>query len=94
MTGFEENLLISLRAARTNRGFSLVDVANQTKYSKDQINRYEIDSTNIPFSMLETLLNLYQVNLRNIFLGKESDFIGKYCSSKEGEERNNKYLSL
>ena len=78
MTGFEENLIISLRAARTNRGYSLDDVSELTEYSRDKVHRFELDSSNIPLSMLETLLNLYQVNMKNIFLGNESDFIGKY----------------
>ncbi|HCG4535530.1 TPA: helix-turn-helix domain-containing protein [Salmonella enterica subsp. enterica serovar Typhi str. AG3] len=78
MTGFEENLKITLRAARVNRGYKLEDVAELTSYNKDKVNRFEIDSSDIPYSMLETLLNLYQVNLKHIFLGKESDFIGIY----------------
>lgn len=85
MTGFEEKLIISLRAARTNRGYSLDDVSEITNYSRDKIHRYELDSSDIPFSMLETLLNLYQVNMRNIFLGNESDFIGKYNEQVKGE---------
>lgn len=86
MTGFEENLIISLRAARTNRGYSLDDVSKLTKYSRDKVHRFELDSSNIPFSMLETLLNLYQVNMKNIFLGNESDFIGKYKSLSDSHD--------
>ncbi|MGG2111948.1 helix-turn-helix transcriptional regulator [Lysinibacillus pakistanensis] len=78
MTEFEENLIITLRAARTNRGYSLDDVSRLTKYSRDKVHKFELDSRDIPYSMLETLLSLYKVNLKNIFLGIESDFIGKY----------------
>jgi len=41
MTGFEENLIISLRAARTNRGYSLDDVSQLTEYSRDKVHRFQ-----------------------------------------------------
>jgi transcriptional regulator with XRE-family HTH domain len=77
-----DKLKLTLRAARTNRGHTLKDVARLTGRSIDTINRYEIDSSRIPRDLVEDLLNLYQVNGDLIFFGKESDFTGK---SKHGK---------
>lgn len=85
----EENdkiLIITLRAARTNRGYTLDDVSNFTPYSRDKIHKYELDSSNIPYTMLEILLNLYDVQLKNIFLGVESDFIGRFRVNTENRK--------
>ena len=68
-------MIITLRAARVNRGLTLKEVANSINKSIDTINKYEIDSTNIPRKLMIDLLNLYRVSPDNIFFGKESDFI-------------------
>lgn len=89
MTKNDKLLIITLRAARTNRGLTLVDVAGITPYSRDQIHKFELDSSNIPYPMLEELLSLYEIPLKNIFLGVESDFIGKFegvSKTTESEE--------
>lgn len=78
MTENDKLLVITLRAARTNRGLTLVDVSKVTPYNKDQIHKFELDSSNIPYAMLDKLLELYEIPLKNIFLGLESDFIGKF----------------
>ncbi|EAF0153119.1 XRE family transcriptional regulator, partial [Listeria monocytogenes] len=35
------------------------------------LSKYEKDSSDIPFSLLNELSNLYRVPINNIFLGKE-----------------------
>lgn len=77
-----EKLKLTLRAARTNRGHTLKDVAKLTSRSIDTINRYEIDSSRIPRDLMEELLDLYQVDGNLIFFGKESDFTGKTKQNK------------
>ena len=76
-------LVITLRAARTNAGYTLDDVSKCTPYSRDQIHKMEQDSRNISYAMLENLIQLYQVPLKHIFLGIESDFIGKLRVSEK-----------
>jgi transcriptional regulator with XRE-family HTH domain len=71
------NIIITLRAARVNRGLTLNDVAEETGKSVDTISKYEKDSTDIPRSLLIALLNLYGMRADNIFFGRESDFTGK-----------------
>lgn len=71
-----DQLTITLRAARVNCGLTLEDVAAITKKSKDTIQKYEKDSTNIPRDLMVTLIGLYSVNVDNLFFGLESDFIG------------------
>lgn len=72
-----DNLLITLRAARINRGLKLKDVAKYCSKSIDTIIKYEKDSTDIPRDLMIALLELYQIRGDNIFFGRESDFIGK-----------------
>jgi transcriptional regulator with XRE-family HTH domain len=71
------NIIITLRAARVNRGLTLVDVSRKTGKSVDTISRYEKDSSDIPRSLLVTLLDLYGIGADNIYFGRESDFTGK-----------------
>jgi transcriptional regulator with XRE-family HTH domain len=81
-------LQITLRAARVNCGFTLREVAQQTKRSVDTIIKYEKNSTDIPHDLMSTLLELYSVSIDYIFFGSESDFIGiKRC-------KENTHLSL
>lgn len=69
-------LMLTLRAARVNRGLALKEVAAETGKSPETINRYERDSTNIPRSLMEQLLRIYGVDADHIFFGRESDFTG------------------
>lgn len=73
---------IQLRAARVNAGYSLQDAALEAKVSADTISRYEKDSSNIPYALLNRLLEMYRVDLDFIFLGNSSDFIGKLRSQE------------
>jgi transcriptional regulator with XRE-family HTH domain len=70
-------LKITLRAARVNSGLLNKEVAQIVHKCVDTISRYERDSSEIPHDLLMALLKLYDVSLDDIFLGKESDFIGR-----------------
>lgn len=69
-------LIITLRAARINRGLTLKDVAERTGKHPETISKYEADSTEIPRDLSLKLLEIYGVPDRNIFFGKESSFHG------------------
>ncbi len=70
-------LQFTLKAARVNAGLTLEEVASIVKKDKKTVNKYELDSSTIPYDLLEKLIKLYDIPLNHIFLGKESDFIGK-----------------
>lgn len=66
---------ISLKAARVNAGLSAVNVAELVGVHHQTIHKYEKDSSNIPFSLLDKLCNIYQIPSENIFLGNKYDLI-------------------
>lgn len=68
---------VTLRAARTNRGFTVKEVALEVGKSIETISKYESDATDIPHVLLITLLELYKTPYAHIFLGKESEFLGR-----------------
>lgn len=68
-------LEISLKAARTNAGLSADDVASMVEIHPQTLYKYEKDSSNIPFNLLNELSVIYQVPTDNIFLGKKYDLI-------------------
>lgn len=72
---------ITWRAARINRGLTLKDVAEFTGKSIDTIIKYEKDSTDIPYDLMQRLLGLYGVPIEHIHCGRESDLIGKERAS-------------
>lgn len=71
-----QELIITLRAARINRGLTLKAVAGMTGKHAETISKYEIDSTEIPRDLSLKLLDIYKIPDRNIFFGKESSFHG------------------
>lgn len=68
--------MVTWRAARTNRGLTLREVAEKADKSVDTIIRYEKDSTEIPRDLMLFLINLYQVPGDMVYFGRESDFTG------------------
>lgn len=68
---------ITWRAARVNRGYTLKKAAELSGKNIDTIMRYEKDSTDIPHSLMQSWLDLYDVPVDIIFCGLESDFNGK-----------------
>lgn len=77
-----EPFKITLRAARVNSGLTTKEVAELTGRCFDTINRYELDSTNIPHELMVSLLNLYKVPFSYIFFGNESEKLGFNQSKK------------
>ena len=51
------------------------------------LSKYEIDSSDIPFSLLKELSNLYQVPINNFFLSKEYALI-RIINNKRNEVMN------
>lgn len=74
MTGFQ----ITLAAARKNRSLSQQDVSNilwnkyGVKLSRQAIQRYEKDSSDISLSLSEYLSDIYKIPKDYIFFGNES----------------------
>jgi transcriptional regulator with XRE-family HTH domain len=64
---------ITLRAARINIGYTRKQAAAIMDISHETLGTYEIDSTNIPRSILIKLEDTYGIPLENLFFGKESD---------------------
>ncbi|MFE0394725.1 helix-turn-helix transcriptional regulator [Paenibacillus lactis] len=67
---------ITLRAARTNRGFTLDEVARLVDRTPKTIAKYESDSTSIPRDLFLSLVTLYKVPEDMVYCGVESVFIG------------------
>jgi transcriptional regulator with XRE-family HTH domain len=70
------NIQFTLRAARTNCGLTLKQVAVITDRSPETIGKYEVDSTNIPRDLMAQLLDIYKMPYELIFFGSESSFHG------------------
>lgn len=66
---------MSLKAARVNAGLTSKEAAEAVGVHYQTLTKYEKDSSDISFSLLEELSNLYQVPINNIFLGKEYELI-------------------
>lgn len=65
---------ITLRAARVNAGYRLVDAASEVGINKDTLTKLERDSSDISRSVMLALTNLYKYPADQIFFGIESDF--------------------
>ncbi|WP_142666706.1 helix-turn-helix domain-containing protein, partial [Enterococcus faecalis] len=52
---------MSLKAARANAGFTSKEAAKTADVHFQTLSKYEKDSSDIPFSLLNELSNLYQV---------------------------------
>lgn len=80
---------MSLKAARVrvDVGFTSKDAAKAADVHFQTLSKYEKDSSDIPFSLLNELSNLYRVPINNIFLGKEYALI-RIINSKRNEVMN------
>ncbi|MEC1386050.1 helix-turn-helix transcriptional regulator [Aerococcus viridans] len=58
---------MSLKVARVNVGFSSKEAAKAADVHYQTLSKYEKDSSDIPFSFLNELSNLYRVPINNIF---------------------------
>ena len=81
MTG--TTIQISLKAARVNAGFTNKEAADAVGVHYQTLAKYEKDSSDIPFSLLDELSKLYQVPINNIFLGKEYELIRIIARNRE-----------
>ena len=81
MSGGNDGFKITWRAARVNRGYNQAEVAELSGKNIDTVTKYEKDSTEIPYSLMQTWLDLYGVPADIIFCGLESDFTGKKTAS-------------
>lgn len=59
---------MSLKAARVNAGFTSKEAAKTADVHFQTLSKYEKDSSDIPFSLLNELSNLYRVPI--VFLTK------------------------
>ncbi len=65
---------LTLRAARVNSGFTLVESSKGLGINKDTLSKYERDSTDIPRSLILKIEDQYGVKSDDIFFGVESEF--------------------
>lgn len=75
--------LFSLEACRKNAGLTLRKAASYLDVSYQTLSKYENDSTNIPMSLLNKMVELYQVDRNSIFLGKKYELISKIKSKRK-----------
>ena len=68
---------ITWRAARVNRGLTQSEVAKLSGKNIDTVTKYEKDSTDIPYDLMQLWIKLYNVPDDLIYCGLESDFTGK-----------------
>lgn len=68
-------LQITLKAARTNAGLTIREVAEMVSIHHQTLAKYEKDSSDISVSLLNKLSDIYQIPEDYIFLGKEYDLI-------------------
>lgn len=68
---------ITLKAARVNAGFKLVEAAELFGINKDTLSKYERDSSNVPRSFFIKIERIYGIPVENIFFGPQSEFFRK-----------------
>ncbi len=66
---------ITLEAARVNAQLTQKEAAKKLGIHFQTLSKYENDSSNIPFSLLENASELYGIPLSFIFLGKKYENI-------------------
>lgn len=69
-----EDLKITMRAARTNRGLTQKQAAELLGIHEITLFNYEKDSTNIPRLVFIQIEKAYGIPIENIYFGKESDY--------------------
>ena len=60
-------LKITLRAARVNAGYKLIEAAKEFGINKDTLSKYEKDSSNIPRKFFIKIEEIYKIPVENIF---------------------------
>lgn len=69
-------LKITLRAARVNAGYKLVEAAKEFGVNKDTLSKYEKDSSNIPRRFFIKLKKFIKFRLKIFFLVINPIFFG------------------
>lgn len=69
------NIKITLKAARINMGLSQKEAAKKLGIHYQTLASWEKDSSDMPHSKIKATANLYDIPMRNIFFGKENEFI-------------------
>lgn len=75
--------LFSLEACRKNAGLTLKNAAVYLGISYQTLSKYENDSSDIPMSLLNKMVELYQVDRNSIFLGNKYKLISKIKSKRK-----------
>lgn len=75
--------LFSLEACRKNAGLTLRNAAVYLGISYQTLSKYENDSSDIPMSLFNKMVELYQVDRNSIFLGNKYELISKIKSKRK-----------
>lgn len=73
----EEEVKFTIRAIRTNLGYTRKEAASILKIHHETLANYEHDSTNIPRLVFMELEKAFGIPEKYIFFGKEAEFITK-----------------
>lgn len=65
---------LSVRAARTNIGYTQGEAAKKLGINQDTLSRYENNSSKIGRDIIQKMEELYFVDADHIFFGDESEF--------------------
>ncbi|MCO7126183.1 helix-turn-helix transcriptional regulator [Sporolactobacillus shoreicorticis] len=76
-------LMITLEAARRNAGYTLKEAAPLFHIHEQTLAAYENDSSDVPFSFIRMIPNVYHFPTNNIFFGKKYEFIRTIRMEKE-----------
>lgn len=68
-------MLITLRAARVNCGYSQQEAAKLLGIHYQTLSKWENDSSDMPMSAISKASDVYHISANNIFFGNENEFI-------------------
>lgn len=83
------NIKITLKAARINIGLSQKEAAEKLGVHYQTLASWEKDSSDMPHSKINAAAKLYGIPMRNIFFGKENEFIRFKMSNIENTIKQN-----
>lgn len=70
----EEDLKITLRAARVNIGYTLKEASLKFGIHFETLAKYELDSTNVPRGFFTKIEEVYGIPVENIYFGKMAKY--------------------
>ena len=71
-------MLITLRAARVNCGYSQQEAAKLLGVHYQTLSKWENDSSDMPMSAISKASDVYHIPANNIFFGNENEFIRNF----------------